>query len=120
MPKHYAKTKWNDLGAIQYWGDDGFKAENISRSKAVYRRRERRVLKRELTELVESEAFMKADELAYLWRVADEAIEEFEDIFDSISWLEEIGEEPDRLLIRAVESARRRADEAYEEWFNAA
>ena len=94
MPKHYAKTKWNDLGAIQYWGDDGFKAENISRSKAVYRRRERRTLDRMLAaeiegelvlmELAESEAAEAAAEAAYVadsvsyWM--DECIDAYEEV----------------------------------------
>lgn len=50
--KHYATNKWNELGAIECLGRERFRAENVARSKHVYRKRERRALDRMVEELV--------------------------------------------------------------------
>lgn len=76
--KHYANTKWNELGVIEYWGRDALKDEFVSSSKRIYRRRERAALKRQTAELVEMAATESLAEARYWERKAAEHAAEYE------------------------------------------
>ena len=76
--KHYTESKWNELDAIDCWGRDRFKAENIRAAKASYRRRERRVLDRMVEDLVIEELGNDSD---YWDAELDDALDKLHSVF---------------------------------------
>ena len=117
--KHYIKDSGYEYDAFARY--ISVKPRHLAEVKRSYRRRERAALNRELArEIAESDEGATTAELAYLERRMDAEFAESEAIAETIGWLYEIGEEPSRLLLSANEAAWKRADKAYDEWWNAA
>ena len=117
--KHYTESKWNELDAIDLWGRNRSRAENIRAAKASYRRRERRVLARMVEDLVIEELGNDSDywdaeleaAIAEHGRVVDEYTEAercFERYGDEVDW--------DYYESRFTE-LRKRVNDAYRELY---
>ena len=114
--KHHVKSKWNEMGAIECWGRNRSSAENISRSKRIYRQRERAALKRQVAELVAEELHGHEDERGYWERKLFDATAEYDALWDAEERIRETGEwteEHTRVFAAAYRevNARRRAYE---------
>lgn len=121
--KHYTESKWNELDAIDLWGRNRSRAENIRAAKASYRRRERRVLDRMVEEMTIEEL---GDDFAYWDAELDKAAAEWHRLLDerriereNCEWYG--AEEPDEgWYDQRIGEVEKQVAVAYREWIEAA
>ena len=119
--KHYAKTRGYEDDLFNYRRYFKHSEKNLSETKHIYRRRERRVLDRMVEEEVVSElSGYTEQERAYWWGEFQRTRCDFEDLENAEVYLRESGQwTPDhtRIFAAAYREIRKRSEKAYREWF---